>query len=131
MAETLIEYAHLPRIDRSEVRLLWHSGYWDGPTSGLCLYRGRRCWFEMCAEGDEGDDFYRRFLLLELTKEQLDEEEHWHELFCRKVGTHCDHDDARGEVLPRESWHEFYDEHRKRGKVDYSGNPALGWFEDR
>ena len=39
--------------------------------------------------------------------------------------------DPEGRVLPRDSWHEFYDEYQKREKVDYSANPALGWFEDR
>jgi hypothetical protein len=129
MAHTLIEYAHLPRIDRAEVRLLWHHGFRDGPTSGLCLFRDHKVWFEMCAEGDEGDGFYRRFLVLELGKDQLDEEEHWHDLFRRKVGTHCDYDPT-GEVRPRESWHEFYDEYAKRGRVDYTANSALGWFEE-
>ena len=131
MANTLIEHAHLPQIDRSNVRLLWHSGFWDGPTSGLCLHNGRKCWFEMCAEGEEGDGFYRRFLLLELSPEQVEDEERWHDLFRRKVGAHCDHGDPKGEVLPRESWREFYDEYEKRGRVDYSANPAIGWFEDR
>lgn len=131
MANTLIEHAPLPRIDRGEVRLLWHSGFWDGPTSGLCRHDGRKCWFEMCAEGGEGDGFHRRFLLLELSPEQMEDEERWHDLFRRKVGTHCDHDDPKGEVLPRDSRREFYDEYEKRGQVDYSANPAVGWFEDR
>lgn len=42
MADTLIEYAHLPQIDGGEVRLLWHCDFWDGPRSGLCLYQGRK-----------------------------------------------------------------------------------------
>jgi hypothetical protein len=128
---TLIEYAHLPQIAGEEVQLLWHHGFWDGPTSGLCLHQGRKLWFEMCAEGEEGDAFYRRFLLLELEKDQFDEEEHWHELFRQKVGKHTDHGEKRGAVLPRETWHEFYDEHDKREKVDYPTYTSIGWFEQR
>jgi len=131
VANVHIEYDHLPRIDRADVRLLWHSDFWDGPINGLCLYQGRKCWFEACAEGEQDDGFYRRYLVLILTKGQLDEEEFWHELFRRKVGTHTDYGDAERKVLPRETWHEFYDEFGKRGEVDYSGNPALGWFEER
>jgi hypothetical protein len=133
MAKDWLPYVHLPRIERGEIRLLWHHAFWDGPLSGLCLYQGRKCWFERCAEGDEegADGFYRRFLLLELSPEQLADEERWHELFRQKVGTHTDHDEARGAVRPRETWREFYDEYARRGPVDYSANPAVGWFEDR
>jgi hypothetical protein len=131
MANTLIAYAHLPQRDRGEVQLLWHADYWDGPLNGLCRYRDRKCWFELCAEGEPeaGDKFYRRYLLLELGKDQLDEEEYWHRLFQEKVGTHADYGEAQREVKPRHSWAEFYEPYQKRGKVDYSANPALGWFE--
>ncbi|HEY7426082.1 MAG TPA: hypothetical protein VH682_17760 [Gemmataceae bacterium] len=132
MADTLIEYVHLPRIDRGEVQLLWHCDFWDGPISGLCLYQGRKCWFQVCAEGEEeeGDPFYRRFLLLELSPEQLADEERWHELFRQKVGTHTDHGEARGELKRKEMWQEFYDEYAKRPKVDYTVNQPVGWFEN-
>lgn len=48
MANTLIEYAHLPRVSWESVRLLWHSDFWDGPLSGLCSYSGNPAvgWFE-------------------------------------------------------------------------------------
>src|SRR5262249_7558477 len=134
VANVLIEYAHLPRIDWADVRLLWYSGFWDGPINGMCLYKGRRCWFQLCAEGEQADGSHRSYLVLVLTKEQLDEEEFWHDLFRRKVGTHTDYDEdgkEAGQVLPGETWHEFYDEFAKRGAGDYSANPALGWFELR
>lgn len=126
MSDTLIPYAHLPRLDRSEVRLLWHSGFWDGPINGLCLFQGRKCWFEMCEDGAS----YRRFLVLELTAEELADEERWHALFREHVGTHTDYGtDEAGVVHLRERWAAFYEPFGKRPRVDYSRNPAVGWFE--
>jgi hypothetical protein len=127
------DHAHLPRIDRGDVRLLWHCDFWDVPLDGVCLFRGRRHWFSLWAEGEAEDDggFYRRYLVLELRKDQLDEEEYWQALFRRKVGTHADYAEQPGLVLPPDAWHEFYEAYRKRAKPDYSANPAAGWFEVR
>ncbi len=131
MASTITEYAHLPKVERSEVQLLWHSSFWDSPKSGLCLYQGRKVWFEMGAEADEDgtDGYYRRFLLLELSSEQLADEEYWHELFRQKVGTNCDHGEPAPGLRPREMWREFYEPYQKRERTDYTRNRALGWFE--
>ena len=123
-----------PRIDRSEIRLLWHADYWDGPKSGMLLYRGEECWFEVVAEADEDEDgWYRRFAVLRLTPEQRAEERQWHELFRRCVGRHTDYDEsgrrALGALEPRERWAEFYDAYRERTPPDFSGSEVLGWFE--
>lgn len=29
---------------------LWHCGYWDGPQTGIALFRRERVWFDMCDE---------------------------------------------------------------------------------
>jgi hypothetical protein len=34
MADTLIAYAHLPRIDRGDVRLLWHCDFRSCASQG-------------------------------------------------------------------------------------------------
>src|SRR5215207_5227193 len=88
------DYLLLPEIDRGEVKLLWHSDFWDGPTSGMLLYRGKKHWFQVCDESDDPDlqDYYRRFLIIELSDRQLEEEEYWHSLFREKVGTHTDYE---------------------------------------
>lgn len=135
---TLIEcrdndgYLRVPRIGRGDVRLLWHDGYWDGPMSGLLVFQGEECWFEMVAES-ETETWYRRFAIVRLSPEQLAEERRWHELFQRFVGTHTDYSESgRGEagtVHPRE-WHRgFYDQYEHRTPRDFSHNPVLAWFE--
>ena len=128
-------YIRLPKIDQGEVQLLWHCDYWDGPKSGLLLYNGKKHWFQVYQESDDSDfrDYYRRFLIIELSEAQLKEEEYWHALFQEKVGTHTDYvpqGKSHAEQLkPRELWHEFYEAYQKRQQLDLSQNHIVGWYE--
>jgi hypothetical protein len=132
-------YRDLPQIAAGDVALLWHDDFWDGPLSGVLLWRGERFWFQMREEyeppGDAGAEpwpWYRRFLVIRLTPEQLREEEGWHELFTRCVGTHSDDPDGRretGAVHPKERWPEFYEAYNRRVPVDPTRNEVVGWFE--
>ena len=131
-------YRQLPQIPRSDVQLLWHADYWDGPRSGLLLFRGQRCWFEVFAENDDEDEPYvwwRRFAILRLTPDQLAEEEPWHALFREKVGTHTDYDATgarqKGELRPQKEWWEFYIACAGRTPQNFNSNEVLGWFEER
>ena len=131
MATTINDYDQVRKINRDEVRLLWYADFWDGPINGLCLYNDKKYWFELMADSEDElpDTTQRKFLVLELSRRQLTEEEHWHELFRRKVGTHCDFEEPNPEVKPKETQREFYEEYGKRSKPDYSNNVAIGWFE--
>ena len=132
-------YAVVAKIDRKDVRLLWHSGYYDGPYNGLLVYREQKLWFEMLDEsvGHPGDPqypgWYRRYAILRLTREQLEIEEKWHELFREKVGAHTDYDENGsrpiGQVMPREMWNEFYEPAVKRTPEDFSSCEVVGWYE--
>jgi hypothetical protein len=128
-------YLRVPQIDPAELRLLWHADFWDGPRSGMLLYRGEECWFQVIAENeDEQANWYRRFLLLRLTPEQHAEECYWHQLFRAKVGVHTDYVEQEprppvGFLWPQEHWHEFYEPYRQRTPPDFSANEVLGWFE--
>jgi hypothetical protein len=123
----------VPRIDRAEVRLLWHSSYWDGPRSGMLVYHGEPCWFEVVAESEAGGEGgYRRVAVTRLSPDQLAEEQRWHDLFRQKVGVHNDYDE-RGQrvwaLQPVERHREFYEAYRQRTPRDLSGCEVLGWFE--
>jgi hypothetical protein len=124
-------YRLSPRIGREEVHLLWHADYWDGPLAGLLRYRGELCWFAVVAENDDPDleGWYRRFAVLRLSKEQLVEEQYWHELFRQKVGTHTDYGESVGALQPQDQWEGFYAAYRQRKPQDFSRNEVLGWFE--
>jgi hypothetical protein len=128
-------YRRLPKIDQSQLQFLWHSDFWDGPKNGLLVLDGRKYWFQVFEESADPDlrDFYRRFLIVELTPVQLAEEEEWHMLFQEKVGRYSDYgSNAREElakVRPRHVQEEFYRRYRGRIPLDIGGNRAVGWFE--
>lgn len=122
----------ISRIDRTSVRLLWSSSFWDGAQSGVLVYRDERCWFQVIEE-NPGDEWYRRFAIVRLTDEQLREECYWHDLFREKVGTHTDYDAdgkrSAGELRPKEKSHEFYNAYKGVQPWDLSDSAVLGWFE--
>lgn len=134
-------YRTLPFLPFADLTLLWHCDFWDGPQSGLLNWRGERYWFQVQEEyaPPEGDEaaypWYRRFLVIRLTEQQLRDKDEWHELFRRCVGTHTDYrpngDGMRGVgvVRPREQWAEFYDAYQQRTPPDLSRNEVVGWFE--
>jgi antitoxin (DNA-binding transcriptional repressor) of toxin-antitoxin stability system len=116
-------YIAVPQIPGDQVQILWHVDFWDGPRSGVLLYRDERYWFEVVAENDsDGGDWYRRFAVVRLTAQELAEEQRWEQLFREKVG-------YNPELQPRERWHEFYNPYKSRTPLDLSRNEVLGWFE--
>ena|ERR1051325_2045953 len=131
MATAFGDLGQTRKISRNQVRLLWHCDFWDGPINGLCEFNSRKYWFTLLDDGepDALDALPRKFALVELSPEQLADEERWHKLFREKVGTHCDLEEPHPEVKPKESHREFYEAHEKRAKPDYSSNAIVGWFE--
>jgi hypothetical protein len=134
----------LPQITEEEVRILWHNDYYDGPRNGVLLYRDKAYCFQL--QEDDPDSlphsdkineaetgWYARFLVIELTDEQLQEEKYWNDLFRQKVGTHWDYDEngkyTKGELRPREMWEKFYSAVKDRKPLDLSDNTVVGWFE--
>jgi hypothetical protein len=132
------DYLKVSRVPKSDIRLLWHSGYWDGIISGLLLFKGEKYWFQMIKEGadiiyNEGNE-RRIYLIVELSGFELTKLEYWHDLFKEKVGTHTEYDDtgkrAIGALKPKELWDDFYESFAKREKEDFSDNEVIGWFEE-
>ena len=79
-------------IPRAEVRILWVNDFYDVPLQGMAEVHGSRCLFEIIDRDALGtEDESPRYWLIALSSEQLREEEGWHDLFCRKVGTHFDY----------------------------------------
>src|ERR1017187_10939146 len=114
MALTVKAPGEVQKLDRKDLRLLWYADFWDGPINGLCICDEKKSWFEMVAENEDDfpDVMQRRFLVFELSPEQLVEEEYWHELFRQKVGTHCDFEEPHPEVKPPELHPAYYEAHR-------------------
>jgi len=128
------------------VRLKWHIDYWDGPISGIAEFDNRLSYFSQCdsrvkIDPDSGEiarelpgRWRRRFLLYELTEEELNEELHWHQLFQESVGTHTDYDESgnrnldgvRDDPAKRDA---FYKAYQQRPPTDFSNNKIIGWFQ--
>ncbi len=127
-------YTKVTQIPRENVRILWHSGFWDGPLSGMLEYDGDQCWFEMFSENEDDDPtWYRRFAVIQLSPDQLADENHWQDQFRRHVGGHTDYDSGQershDSINPEEQWSQFYEKYKARAEPDYSPNRVLGWFE--
>lgn len=124
-------YLALPQIEKAAVRWQWPCDFWDGPITGVVLYEGVKYWAQQCAEHVEAEPWYRRYLIIELSEEQLQDEEYWHRLFEEKVGTHtCSHLAAEARKVKREDhWREFYEPYQQRTPPDFSQNRVVGWFE--
>jgi len=125
-------YLRLPKIDAQEVRLLWHVNFWDIPLNGVVRYKEQKHWFEIC-DGQDEEDKYVRYAIVEIMPEQLKVEEYWHNLFRDKVGHHTDFDEHGkrvGVVKPKATHNEFYESYKQSGyKHDFFSNSVLGWFD--
>ena len=123
------------RVDAERVRLVWASGYWDGPLSGLAELDGESVWFEFADEENEDQgSWYRRFFLLRLPPERLAEAHARHAAFQRFVGTHFDYrSDGRRDpsgLRARSEWQRFYDAYPPESTDDYYFDcDVVGWFE--
>lgn len=143
-------YEQLPKI--TNIKKLWHHGYWDGPRNGVCEVNGQKCWFELITEWhDKYDDYddddfdapwYRRFLVHRLTKEQYEALHVRHLKFQRMVGHHTDYDEDghRMERFPsgctanQETTDLYFKEAKESKEVFPSIEPVseediIGWYE--
>lgn len=131
---TKLDIRNAPRV---VVKFLWHNDWWDGPLAGICECKNNKYWYMLHHENyKKGAKYWRRFVVLELTPEQLTEEEKWHQLFVENVGAHftCDENGQRkrGELRPYHLHHEFYDEFNKVKddlRVGYDKNSVVGYFD--
>lgn len=90
---------------KTDVRILWHSNYYDGPLSGIAEYKGEKVLFNCKKEYSTKklyDKLFRAYELYRLTPEQWKEISYWHEEFRLFVGTHCDYKyDDNKEIFSR------------------------------
>ena len=126
-----------------DIKLVYHSNYWDGPLSGVCLYKEKQYWFNCVhdyhdkTEDNESLDM-RIYAIYDLTPIEWEHENYWHNLFVRYVGTHTSYDDngcRKGKVGPAKDHHLFYDAAKEAGekgiykKKDLTENKLVGYFD--
>ena len=135
------------------IKLLWHSGYWDGPISGMCEVDGKKHWFsqaeavqdEVLGEmyfqlfdkehNEEDYDRIRFYYVYALPEEIVTAITAEHDLFIQYVGAHTDYDEKNKRevgagVKPEEEWRKYYD---KRQAIDVKSHVIrenrIGWFD--
>jgi hypothetical protein len=122
---------------------IYHSGYYDGPLSGMVrLADGREVWAECIEECHHYDEdleftdartlcgFYRRYQLWRLSDESRAIEAERHADFRRWVGTHTDRDEPARIVHPQAMWTRFYAKWKARDvPAHLDGAQPIGWFE--
>ena len=71
---------------------MWLNEYWDGPLDGVATVHGRYYRFEIAEMTVDGGRSGRRYLLFEMTPEEVQEERRTHALWEKEIGTHwCYH----------------------------------------
>jgi hypothetical protein len=135
-------YLAVPKLERRKVKLLWVTDFYDAPLSGMAFYAGRSHLYQMYNKEEwlyGGDEVKPIYLLIELSKEQLQEEEYWHDRFVREVWNGWDYDEDevalwhRPEKVKRgtSNAEDFSAVYQTRNKQDFSENMVIGWFERR
>ena len=111
--------------EQPDLTMLWHNGYYDGPLSGVAEYNGNKVYFDCIEEVDETGA--RIYGLYELSPEDIEYEEHWHNLFRDMVGCHTDYGDKYAKFQGwRASCDEYYALSKKNGvKHDFTQNKLL------
>jgi len=114
------EMKQLRLESNGETRVLYHMNFWDGPISGVCLYNGKKCyfdtinevheerlmdeeeWIDYCVEmvkhgydinPDDRNEYnwYRIYAIFETPDEVMEILDENHNLFKKHVGTHCNY----------------------------------------
>lgn len=100
-------YNNLSFLPTNSYRILWDDDYCDGPLSGMLEYKDEKFYFFVY-----DSDFPRTYTVYKLSKEILEKEIYWHNLFKELVGDHCDYHEGRRETLFSEkahpNWLDFY-----------------------
>ena len=118
----------LPELPAADVRIMWADDWCDYAVQGIASVEGRHVWFllhdadALIVTGGE-----LRYVLVELTAEQVRENAHWHGLFCKYVGTLYDFTGRERVRHPQAQWSKFYEASARRVVPDYSSNQVIGW----
>lgn len=128
-------HRHPKAADGVDVFFLWSCTHYDGPMSGICLYKGQKCAFKAVVGSFEKR---RIFAIVALTDEQFAHEEWRQKIFAEMIGPHTYYRYEEGRRrrhppnqphvdIPREIVMKCY---ALRGKeTDLSESNVLAWME--
>ena len=122
-----LDLARYPKLRREDVRALWVSDFYDVPLSGALVFEGKLRWFQLAQETETS----HRYVVIELSDEEIADEERWQALFVEHVGDHWVYrdDGERGTVKPSGDHSKFYEPFARRAPRDFSKHRILGWYE--
>lgn len=147
--EHLDYIALYPFVSLDNISIKWHMGYHDGMLTGVVEYQNKLVWVKCCDDiydyycpADENLDvdevkipgftFFRRYIMYELSDDDIADLTYWHDLFCKHVGNHCNYIDnkrTRERCLPSASHDLFYTTYKSAEKRDYCQGRIIGWFQ--
>ena len=122
-------------MELNNVKILFYSGYWDGPLNGLCEYENKIYRFDVSEmeEWIETEEEWssRIYKLIDIEPWQLSYELYWHSLFCTNIAAYKEFDkklvDSRFEIKNKDFYKKQKNEYKK---IDYSNNTIIGTFKN-
>ena len=112
--------------------MVWFSGWYDGPTTGLAVHDSSEYWFVMVTiDGGEQWDFTPRvYILHQLTSEQLSEVWNTHRSFAAAGIPGCLHSPpcTADSATNGQKQAALYDQWPPDDEDAYTDAPAIGWF---
>lgn len=119
------------------VKILYASGWWDGPLCGLCEYENKYYWFNVHEEeewDEEKEEWGNRiFKAYEIEPWHLAYELYWHSIFVSNVYRNAKCRFEFEENMKNERFYmkqDFYKKRKKEWKdIDYSNNNVIGTFK--
>lgn len=105
-------------------RMLHVTDFWDIPLSGLCLFKGNKCWFKLLDQ----EATVPLYNIYHLSEKDIETIEYWRQLFNEKVSTQWDYDvpEKQRKVKSIDAHNLFYDKYKNRKKKDYTSNKLIG-----
>ena len=65
-------YRTVPQVPKEDVEIVSTYGFYEGPLTGILRWNHKRCWFQFISlDNDEEAGWNRRFVIVELTEDQL------------------------------------------------------------
>lgn len=108
----------LKKIPSSEIHILYENDVWDGPLEGICEWANKKYYFvcsDQLDETSEDDRRPRKYVLLELSPEQLEEEDKERQLFAS--------------LKERLKLEDFYERQKSFPEHRISLEQVIGWFD--
>jgi hypothetical protein len=132
------DYENTLQVDAKELKMLWTGGYYDGPIDGFCVYKDKVHAFNMIDENThdtiEDHKWYRKYELVELTKEEVLGAYIDHCWFRECVGGHWDSSEleifgSESDTKTKETWDLYYDVMKTWTNPEYVTRKPIAWFE--